>query len=442
MIGVISKADEIVVVEEFFELFKTPWEVYQDGCTYDVVITVGDDFPEVDATLIIVYGSETKKGDQWWDITARSRVRGAKLNYRGTQLPLYGDVLTFGMVKTRVVCATTDLEVVGLELEKAGRRVLRVGYDLFQEVAFLLSAGQPVENARVPTLEIHIQMLRDWMLAAGIPVLEIPPVPAGREFSVCLTHDIDFVGIRRHKFDHTMWGFVYRATAGAWRDFLRGRISAGRLAQSWQAAMSLPFVHLGWAKDYWVQFEWYLRVEQGLPATYFLIPFKGRPGEKLTVKHPERRAAKYDILDIPEWSAKLLESGCEIGVHGIDAWHSVESGREELSRVRAITGDQRVGVRMHWLVRDDTTFPVLEASGYAYDSTAGYNEAIGYRCGTTQAFRPLNVTRLLELPLHIQDGALFYRQRLDLSESEAWAACETCIQNARRYGGVLTVYLA
>src|SRR5439155_671266 len=70
---------------------------------------------------------------------------------------------------------------------------------------------------------------------------------------------------------------------------------------------------------------------------------------------------------------------------------------------------------------------------------AGYNETIGYRNGTTQVFNPPGATTLLELPLHIQDGALFYPNRLDLSESEAEKRCRALIDNARQFGGVLTV---
>jgi hypothetical protein len=96
-------------------------------------------------------------------------------------------------------------------------------------------------------------------------------------------------------------------------------------------------------------------------------------------------------------------------------------------------------MRMHWLLCDASTASVLEKAGYAYDSTAGYNETIGYRNGTGQVFRPLGTASLLELPLHIQDGALFYPQQLDLSESEAEARCQPLVENARQHGGVLTL---
>jgi hypothetical protein len=439
MIGVIVDSRDAAAAEELFELFKTPWERYVPGRSYDAVILAGGSVTDVTARLLVEYGSEFTSSDQGAGLVPKRRRRGGQLDCLGAHVPLYGEALTFEPGNARTVCRTTDLEIAGAEFDRGGMRVVRLGYDLFREVAFLLSVGQPVENARVPTLDIHIQMLRNLLLDAGIALLEIPPTPAGHPFMVCLTHDIDFVGIRRHRLDHTMWGFLYRSTWGAWRDFLRGRISFRRLLRAWQAAALLPFVYLGWAKDYWDQLDWYLGAEHDLPATYYLIPFKNRPGEGLKVQHPARRAAKYDIADIPEWTASLQRAGCEIGVHGIDAWHSVEKGREERGRIAMVTGEQRPGIRMHWLARDENTFRVLEESGYAYDSTAGYNEAVGYRCGTTQVFRPLTARCLLEVPLHIQDGALFYRQRLDLSEQEAWAACEACISDVRRNGGVLTV---
>jgi hypothetical protein len=192
-------------------------------------------------------------------------------------------------------------------------------------------------------------------------------------------------------------------------------------------------------KDFWIPFDWYLQVERGLPATYFLIPFKNRAGANVAGPHAERRATKYDVTDLGEWSKKLLDEGCELGVHGIDAWHSVEQGRAERERIASVTRRGGTGIRMHWLLRGDQTYRVLEESGFAYDSTDGYNESIGYRSGTTQVFRPLGTRRLLELPMHIQDGALFYSHRLDLSEREAWDQCGRMIGDAGKFGGVLTL---
>ena len=161
-----------------------------------------------------------------------------------------------------------------------------------------------------------------------------------------------------------MWGFLLRATVGALRDFLKGKTSAGRLLASWKAAASLPFVYLGMAKDFWMPFDWYLKVEQGLYPTYFFIPFKGRQGQKVNAENPSRRASGYGIDDIPEWIEKLQSAGCEVGVHGIDAWHDPEQGREEQQQVSNVSGRPATGIRMHWLLRDEHTYEVLEQAGY------------------------------------------------------------------------------
>jgi len=439
LIGIVAKADQIGVVEEFFELFKTPWEFYLPGRQYDVVIAATEVDAEVDARLLLVCASTAKGIDAQLGITSRALRKGAVLSDGDGSVPIYGEVLTFSDSGDEIACITTDSEIVGLKIDSDGSTVLRLGYDLFDEVQFLLSTGQPVEYAYVPTLEIHIRMLRTWILSAGIPILEIPPVPLQHTFIVCLTHDIDFAGIRRHWLDHSMWGFLYRATVGAVLNLARRRISLRRLLQSWLAAASLPLVYAGWARDFWEPFEWYLEAERGLPATYFLIPFKRRAGDRVPRAHAARRATKYDVNDLPNETAALRKAGCEMGVHGIDAWHSVEKGRAEFDRVAAAAGESSIGIRMHWLLRDARTPSVLERAGYAYDSTVGYNETIGYRAGTTQVFRPQGVRRLLELPLHIQDGAFFYPQQLDLSEAEAEERCHLMMNNARKYGGVLTV---
>jgi hypothetical protein len=198
-------------------------------------------------------------------------------------------------------------------------------------------------------------------------------------------------------------------------------------------------VYAGWLRDFWEPFTWYLRVEEGLPATYFIIPFKGRAGERVPGRHASRRACGYELSELRPAIARLLNAGSEVAVHGIDAWHDEVKGRAERARIADVTGRQVAGIRMHWLLSDEKTPGTLERAGYTYDSTAGYNEAVGYRNGTSQAYRPPGTKTLLELPMHIQDGALFYPQRLDLSEKDAWTRCRALIDASTRYGGVLTL---
>ena len=120
-------------------------------------------------------------------------------------------------------------------------------------------SGNRAEYAHISTLDIHIGLLRNWIVGEGISLLEIPPSPAGYSFAVCLTHDIDFVGIREHKLDHTMGGFLYRSTVGAVLNCLSSSVFRCAISLRRWVAASLPFVYLGWAGDFWIPFEWYLR---------------------------------------------------------------------------------------------------------------------------------------------------------------------------------------
>ena len=94
---------------------------------------------------------------------------------------------------------------------------------------------------------------------------------------------------------------------------------------------------------------------------------------------------------------------------------------------------------MHWLYFDENSPRVLEEAGAEYDSTVGYNVTVGYRAGTTQVFKPLSVKRLLELPLHAMDTALFYLSYLALSPRKASARLRDLTDNVIRHGGCFTI---
>ena len=84
----------------------------------------------------------------------------------------------------------------------------RIGYDLFAEVQTLLTVGQTKINAGIPTLDLHIALLRDLIVASGVPLVEIPPVPDGFRFIACLTHDVDHPSICTQMGPHDVWACI------------------------------------------------------------------------------------------------------------------------------------------------------------------------------------------------------------------------------------------
>ena len=439
MIGVIANEIEQSIVAEFFELFKTPWEFWRSGTRYDVLLCSNSPVPENDASLLLLYGSQRQAFEQSRGIETRS-IRGPGfVTFRGGRIPIYGNCLLFDGQVDKVLLHDETGAATAVSTALGPRAIVRLGFDLFEELHHLLTHGQPAELASIPTLELHISLLRELILSQGVPLVEIPPVPAGYRFIVCLTHDIDHPRVRYQKFDHTMFGFLYRAVISSVIQFCRARRSLRQVAANWKAALSLPLVFAGIVKDFWNQLDRYLELEKDLASTFFVIPRKGDAGVDPQGRTNPRRASRYAVADIADDVKKLLCANREIAVHGIDAWRDCAKGREEREQIQEITGTAEIGVRMHWLYFDSKAALTLEKAGFSYDSTVGYNETIGYRAGTTQVFKNPNVNRLLELPLHIMDTALFYPSYMNLSNNGARAAILPLIENLTKFGGVLTI---
>jgi hypothetical protein len=440
MIGVIADSADEAIVREFFELFKTPWEFYRREGRYDVVLCAGSGPVDQTAKLVLIYGGRRLQFDDEHNIqTGRQLTQTPVLSYQGDRIPIYGNAITFAEEPASLVTDESS-ESVAYVNRFGDRSLARIGYDLFAEVRTLLTAGQPAANAELPALELHITLVRDIIAGCGITLAEIPPVPEGYRFIACLTHDVDHPSIRRHKWDHTTLGFLYRAIFGSLRDSIRRRLSVRGLVANWLAVLKLPFIHVGLAKDFWRDFDdRYLTLETGTSSTFFVIPFQGRPGKTSDGRAPSFRAASYGAQDIADSIHKLLRSGCEVGLHGIDAWLDESSGRAELREIRRLTGAVEIGVRMHWLYFSQDSPRTLEKAGATYDSTIGYNDTVGYRAGTTQVYKPIEASQLLELPLHVMDTALFYRAYLGLSPEQAKMVVHRMADNAVRFGGCITI---
>ncbi len=440
MIGVVADKSRIAVIREFFELFKTPWESYEPQKHYDVLVCDETcNLEGVTVGLIVIFRKYDVHATSVRAVGGRpSREDCHYVLYQGARIPIYGGVTTFSANGISSIQEANSLQPAAYR-EDGAQTILGVGYDLFFEIETLLTTGQPACNASLPTLEWHIRILRELIVRNGVRLIEIPPVPDGARMIACLTHDIDHPAIRLHRCDRTVLGFLYRALVQSPMRLLQGRMTINNMLDNWLAVLKLPFVLLGMADDSWRRFDGYLKYEQDMPSTFFVIPFKGDPGQPGHREAGKRRAAAYGARDIETELRKLVSAGCEVGLHGLDAWHDPVKGRMELDEIRRVTGIQKLGVRMHWLYFDSETPDSLDLAGAEYDSTVGYNETIGFRSGTTQVYKPLGAMRLLELPLHIMDTALFFPAHLHLKPDDADRRIHEILNRVEECGGIVTI---
>lgn len=440
MIGVAYADGREPLARELFQLFKISWSPWSPNEEYDAVIAMGCDPPSAGRRCTIVYSAGPLASDATREWRIEPDGDGPSATHAVTgRFHIPGPTGTVVGPGDPIVVAESGA-VLGRALREGASVSTRLGYDLLDVVERLLTDGQPAHRAGEPTLERHVSLLRHLLHAAGAAFVEILPRPEGHDLVVALTHDVDFVGIRHHLFDRTFLGYVYRASIGSLVRLMRGRIRLADALRNFLAVLSLPLVYLRLVPDPMNCFLRYAELDGDAASTYFVIPYRGHGGRCETESVQAERAVKYAPADIAGELRAVTSRRAEVALHGIDAWVDPQRGRDELGKIDAVLPDRASpGVRMHWLFWDADSPSVLEEAGFVYDSTVGYNDAVGFRAGTAQPFVPPGCTTLLEIPLTVQDTALFYPARMNLREGPAWEVVEAVVEEVGVHGGVFVL---
>jgi hypothetical protein len=263
------------------------------------------------------------------------------------------------------------------------------------------------------------------------------------EYSLVLTHDVDDFSLREIPVSsRTFWGFAYRNITMNFRRYRRGDLDMQNYLKSLGWACATPLVKAGIVCDPWLSsFRDMIEIERsyGVRSTLFFISIPRDPGHNPDgTNAPSKRSGYYRLEDWKQHLLKLHSDGWELGVHGIDCHVSVESARRELYAFSQVLGINSPGLRMHWLYSTDSLRENAKKAGFAYDSTLGWNDRIGFPEGRLQPFIDRE-TGLPILPLNIQDAALLGEWRQGLNGSEAWQKVSILMDEAKKIRGVLTI---
>jgi len=237
-----------------------------------------------------------------------------------------------------------------------------------------------------------------------------------RRFALVPTHDIDVV---YHSRVRTL-GFAA----------LRAR-SAGALVQAARTALSAasPFDTFDWLMD---------MSESAELQSRFNLLGGGRSrrydGSRYTLADRSVQAIVRNILD----------RGHLLGLHASYSAHlDPAQWASERQAIESAFGVTLTEGRHHYLrFRVPQTWRMWDEGGMEIDSTAGYADAEGFRCGTGDVFRTFDVwrrqaLRLKERPLVIMEGTLgAYR---NLSAVAAQEIFRQYIEVAARYRMPLTI---
>ena len=266
---------------------------------------------------------------------------------------------------------------------------------------------RPLVNLAAAELARRIET---WCAARGVTAEPLARWRDGSCFAVVLSHDVDDITAVSTT---EAWRLLGRARAPLSYAFRR---SLAQMARAWRrgAATDDPY----WRFEQWAAEE----ERHGFRSTFFVFP--PRPA------HPHQFDPNYRLEDTIRFEGRMQPfadvlralggRGFEVGLHAsYRSYQSAEQLAAEKAQIERATDLAVTGIRQHFLRFDrNVTWGAQAQAGFAYDSTFGYNEAIGFRAGIAAPFRPWDAARraastLIELPLTVMDGTLFRTLVLD-----------------------------
>lgn len=343
---------------------------------------------------------------------------------RGPQVVPAGAALPVGTHVPALLWAN-DAEGGGKPFaELAGRETVVFNADIVASVLFMLTRWEetvvPVRDrhdrfpgtASVayrqgflhrPIVDEYALILRQWL-----KVLLPNWTPTRHRFRVKLSHDVD--SLRRFR----TWREGTRTLGG---DLLKRRSPkrAWKTGAEMLAEIAAPH-RTGYFRDLHRAAQLSQAHGFGDDAFYFMA---AQPG-------PFDNDYDLGSRHVNQCIAELRSQGFEIGLHA--SYGSLEDPERlhaEKARLDAVIGRNDYGGRCHYLrFRVPDTWRHWERAGLAYDSTMGYADHEGFRCGTCHAFRPFDLEQdrtlaLWEWPLIVMDTTLFQYRQLTPQQAEA-----------------------
>lgn len=252
----------------------------------------------------------------------------------------------------------------------------------------------------------------------------------GARFAVALTHDVD-----------SPWRWTRIGLRGAAARLKRDARSA-RLGPALREATALaaaPVHRLRRTDPNWrfgeIVAEERRRGARG--STFFVLAGHHDP-------HDGAAPESYERLR-PRLVETILESGAEVGLHGsYTAADDPARLGEEKAVLEALAGPIS-GHRYHYLRADPhRNLSALAELGFAYDTTLGFPDAVGFRAGVAHPFRPWSFELdgpldLVEIPLAAMDATLAEERYLGLTAKRAEPQLMRLLDWAAEHGGAFAV---
>lgn len=275
----------------------------------------------------------------------------------------------------------------------------------------------------ISTVFLHRPIVDEYalILASWIKVLLPGWEPEQKKFTVKLTHDVDLINRFENPLNRCR---TLAADIVIRHDLCLARENMTGIMNNKKNSLLNDLLNLATLSE-----------QHGMKSTFYLMSALSG-----------RMDVGYNINDsgLKKIIHCLLERGHEIGFHaGYQTYIDEELFLAEKKRVEDAVNCSIKGGRQHYLrFKIPSTWNIWENSGLKYDSTLGYADHEGFRCGTCQPYRPYDLENdkemdLIEIPLIVMDGTL--RDYRKLTPEQGLNIALSLADRCRQVGGTFTI---
>ncbi len=269
-----------------------------------------------------------------------------------------------------------------------------------------------------PIVNEYAEMLWDWIVAL---------VPQARRkkkaYQIRVTHDIDQV----------------RKYGSIPREIRIGASLAIKHQKPWTAITHLTGMmrtRLGYCKDPYDSYDELMDISEQLGGTscfYFMAEETGSSDKRYEV-------TRMDVVNVIE---NIIKRGHNIGLHpGIGSYLCLEKLYRQKEKLDKVLGYRDYGGRQHYLQwKAPDTWRLYEQVGLTYDSSVGYAEMPGFRCGICMPFYVFDAIagkqlNLREIPLITMDTSLYSQKYNNADDFKTKDNLLRCIkENIKKVSG-------
>lgn len=266
--------------------------------------------------------------------------------------------------------------------------------------------------------------------------------PRQHKFAVCLTHDVDLISSQM-----SFRQVVRRAT-----QMTRARDAGGAMNCAFLVLRSVlgSLRRLRPLPDTTASLGYLYDIEKkfGVRSSYFVVVPPGDPVSRYDMWYALDDICLFrgQKMSVAQMLGEFANEGHDIGLHGsiFSATNAAQLKRQRETLEHAV-GRPVVSTRQHYLRYDiDRTLEAQEQAGFRVDCTLGFNRNVGFRSGTCHPYRMFHLgqsrpSRLLQIPLIVQDGALFAANALELPEAMAKDTILRFIEAAEKTEGCFSL---